>query len=145
MQFLTTIITALAACQSASAWSLAIANTYGGTIQSGSNPPQLRRILSQDVKESACGVFCQGLPGVRCEQETMDGESPQACVGDFETNSLTPQFGTSCTFYKNPDCSAGGEKTIERTRPEGILTEDNAQGFTAFQCWDNGAFVPWKA
>lgn len=66
----------------------------------------------------------------------MDGESPQGCVGDFETNSLTPQFGTSCTFYKNSDCS-GDEKTVERTRSEGILTEDNAQGFTAFKCVSN--------
>ncbi|KAG5657940.1 hypothetical protein KAF25_007973 [Fusarium avenaceum] len=144
MQFLTTVITALAACHSASAWSLAIANTHDGTIQTGGNPPQLRRILSQDVQTSACGVFGQDLPGVGCSQETMDGESPQGCVGDFETNSLTPQYGTSCTFYKNSDCSGDG-KTVERTRSEGILTEDNAQGFTAFKCWDNGAFVPWKA
>jgi hypothetical protein len=63
----------------------------------------------------------------------MDGESPQGCVGDFETNSVTPQYGSSCTFYKNADCS-GDEKTVERTRSEWILTEDNARGFTAFKC-----------
>ncbi|KAF5664261.1 hypothetical protein FHETE_7143 [Fusarium heterosporum] len=143
MYFLTTALTALAACHAASAWQLSIANTHDYMIQSGANPPSLRRTLSQDVP-SACGVFGQDLPGVGCEQETMDAPSPQGCVGDFETNSLRPLYGTTCTFYTDPGCSGEG-KTLDNRFPEAMLFEDNSQGFVAFKCWDNGILVRWRA